>query len=584
MTESSTIDYGIDFKWQTYPPTRPELDPDGYDTWAPDVVVVGAGPVGLTIAAGLTRLGVRTLVLESDNAVCRSSRASGISQHTFEVINRVAPGAGDKLASQGIPTLGSETYFGHRLVLRQESAPIGETQGKYPPNTYLSQWNIEQALVDVLADRRDVAEIRWQARVTHLEHGPDGAEVTVVSPDGSSYRIRAPWIVATDGSRSIVRNELGLRMTGQAYEVFFVVVDAQVAGTPPPPIRRVWFDPNYLPGGLLLRHMSPDGIWRLDFQLPIGADVDAALRPERVEQLIRDHLADIGFETDLVRPIWISAYTARALSLDNYRHGRVLFAGDAAHLVPIFGGFGLNSGIDDADNLQWKLALVVRGGAEDALLDSYDTERAAAVHSSLTFVTRAAEFMTPTSVESERLREAALSLAAQGNQLTADLSRHRPFHPVPYPESSRCLPDADEFDSGPGPGEQSARGWVEDDTGQSHYLLDLLGAPLTALVLMPDITAAGDLAAALRAALALHGENVSVVSVTAGPSKGYVYSGSPQLFARFGAPHGAVYLLRADTVVAARWSRPAVTDVARAVATVLGVHASMPGLLGEAAR
>lgn len=389
------------------------------------MVVVGAGPVGLTIAAGLTRAGVRTVVLEADDAVCRSSRASGISARTFETINRVAPGVGDALAARGIPTMGSESFFGERLVLRQVAADGG---GRYPPNSYLSQWNIEDALVRELA-RRPEAEVRWQSRVVGVDVAGDGVELDVSTPLGD-YRVRAPWVVAADGSRSAVRSALGLRMSGLSYDVTFVVVDAQVGGVAPPPIRRVWFDPPYLPGGLLLRHMSPDGIWRLDFQLPIGADVEAALEPERVSELIGAHLEHVGHPSREVRPIWISAYRARAITLDSFRCGRVLFAGDAAHLVPIFGGFGLNSGIDDADNLQWKLALVARGEAPEALLDTYSDERLPAVRANLEFVTRAAEFMTPTSAASERLRRAALTLAAEGNELAAGLGRHRPARPL----------------------------------------------------------------------------------------------------------------------------------------------------------
>ncbi|GAA4233669.1 FAD-dependent oxidoreductase [Actinomadura meridiana] len=573
MGEQTAPDYGIDFTWVVHETPRPPLGEDGADPSRPDVVVVGAGPTGLTVAAGLARFGVRTVVLESGDTVCRASRASGISDRTFETIDRVAPGRGDLLAARSIPTLGSESFFGERLVLAQ-SPPKVSGDARFAPNNYLPQWHIEAGLVEEV-EASGAAEVRWQHAVTDVAVGPEEVELTVSTPEGP-YRLRTPWVVAADGGRSAVRRACGLRMDGLAYDVTFVIVDVKVDGPEPnpPPIRRVWFDPDYLPGGLLLRHMSPDGIWRMDFQFPIGSDLERATEPGAVAALVRAHLEAIGHEADEVRPIWISTYQARALSLDRYRHGRVLFAGDAAHLVPIFGGFGLNSSVDDADNLHWKLALVSKGLAGVELLDTYSDERVAAVRVNLDLVTRAAEFMTPTSPESEELRRAALTLAAEGDALTAGLGRHRPFRPMRYGPSIVCVPGDDAMDGGYAPGERAGRGRLTRADGEVRHLPDLFGGGLTLLVFdHPD--AASSLAAAQEIADTAPGpvRLLVVHSADGCEDDSCFYDPGGAVAADYGATGGAVYLIRPDGVVAARWARPGRAELAAVLTGMLAGRA-----------
>ena len=180
-----------------------------------------------------------------------------------------------------------------------------------------------------------------------------------VSTPAGDYALDADWVVAADGGRSFVREALGLKLKGTSYEGRYVIVDILLDSARPTE-RLAYFDPPCNPGSTVLVHKQPGNVWRIDYQLRDGEDPDAAIKPENVMPRVESLLEMMG-ETGDWKPIWTGIYKANALTLASYRHGRVLFAGDAAHLVPIFGVRGANSGIDDADNLAWKLAFVVKG-------------------------------------------------------------------------------------------------------------------------------------------------------------------------------------------------------------------------------
>jgi len=378
--QALSIERASYFQYRHYPSTVPLLR-DGVDAKRHPVVIVGAGAVGLCLALGLARQGIASVLIEADDTVCVGSRAICISRRSLEVLAQL--GVAKEFLDLGLAWTGGRSYYRDQEVFRLQM-PHDENQ-KFPPMINLQQCFAEQFLVDAVQRRSDLIEIRWKTRVTAIEPREDRVRLDVETEQGS-YALEADWVVACDGAHSFVRRALGLRMQGTQYEGSYVIVDIELKSDYPTE-RRAWFDPPSNPGSTLLMHKQPLDIWRLDYQLREGEDPEEAIKPENVIPRVASHLRMIG-ERDDWKLVWISMYRANALTLDSYRHGRVLFAGDAAHLVPIFGVRGLSSGIEDTHNLAWKLAAVVKGRAALGLLDSHSEERVYAARENLRYSTK----------------------------------------------------------------------------------------------------------------------------------------------------------------------------------------------------
>ncbi|MEO8279549.1 MAG: FAD-dependent oxidoreductase [Ideonella sp.] len=552
------------FSPQRHPATLPSLV-DGVDAQHHPVVVIGGGPVGYVTALGLAQHGVRVVLLEADDSVCSGSRAICISRRSLQIAQRL--GAGDGFMAIGLPWTGGRSFYRDTEVFRF-SMPQDIDQ-KLPPMVNLAQYHIEQILLDRALQSPELIDIRWQTRVTAIEPLSNGARLAVSTPDGD-YTLKADWVVAADGGRSLVRDALGLKLQGTTYEGRYVIVDI-LLDSDRATERLAFFDPPCNPGSTVLVHKQPDRVWRIDYQLRDDEDADEAVRPENVMPRVESLLQMMG-EHGAWSPIWITVYKANALSLERYRHGRVLFAGDAAHLVPIFGVRGANSGIDDADNLAWKLAFVIKGLAGDELLDSYSDERVAAAHENLTQATKSTEFMAPPSFAFELMRRAVLSLAVKHPGLSS-LINPRQTSAITYTQSPLNLhDDSDEFDAGPGLGAvfaESALTIVENGSMQPGHLGDLLGPHFTALL----FTESGqidwsfvDLERACRAdgvPLRLIALSAKVSDSSRARQSAFDHTG--RLFPLYGATPGTIYLLRPDGHVLARWRKPQAQTLRRAI-------------------
>ncbi|RQR80352.1 MULTISPECIES: FAD-dependent oxidoreductase [unclassified Burkholderia] len=564
---------GIEFKPYPFvavrhPPHLPTCSA-GVDTQRHRVAIVGGGPVGLAVALGLANHGIRSVLLEADDSVCHGSRAICISRRSLEIIERL--GALDSFMRVGLPWSGGRSFHRHDEVLHF-TMPQDENQ-KLPPMVNLAQYHIEQFLLDAALRRPELIEIRWQTKVAGVTQHPDGARLDVDTPLGR-YALDADWVVASDGGRSTIRDALGLSLQGTSYEGRYVIVDIALDSDRPTE-RLAYFDPASNPGSTVLVHKQPDNVWRIDYQLRDDEDPEAAVKPENVIPRVQSLLDMMGERGDW-SPIWITIYKANALTLERYRHGRVLFCGDAAHLVPIFGVRGANSGIDDADNVAWKLAYAIRGLASDALLDSYSDERVFATHENLRYGTKSTEFMAPPSFAFDLMRKAVLTLAVRHPALRS-LINPRQTSAIAYTASPLNADEHDAFSAGPSPGMVLAEcplmlhasGDIGTDEGMRRgHLTDLVGPRFTAFRFMRDGAPDPSFADLERH---LHDAGIPFALVTlarhAAPQQpgcgGYDADG--RLFDLYGARDGTVYLVRPDGHVLGRWHDARAADVTAAL-------------------
>ena len=436
------------------------------------VAIVGAGPVGLTLAAGLAFHGIPHVLLEARGSVSFGSRAICISRRSFEIWRYF--GVADRALAKGLAWTGGRSFWRGREVLR--FAMPHAAGDRHPPMVNIQQCFAEQFLVEALQTRPE-CDLRWHSAVTDATPAKDGVRLDVSTPEGS-YALDAEWVVATDGARSMLRDAVGLKLEGDSHEGRYLIADIRLRSTYPTE-RRAWFDPASNPGSTVLMHRQPDDIWRIDYQLRDDEDPEAELQEDRIRARISAHLAMLGGPPDYDL-IWTSLYRAHTLTLPRYRAGRVLFAGDAAHLVPIFGVRGLNSGIDDAGNLAWKLAAVLKGEGSEALLDSYSEERVFAARENIRQSRKSTLFMTPPSRGFALLREAALSLAVE-HDLARPLVNPRQTTAITFPGSRLQTPDDAAWGKGPVPGATLPDLALPEG---GHLLDHLRGSPL--LVLAPE--------------------------------------------------------------------------------------------------
>jgi 3-(3-hydroxy-phenyl)propionate hydroxylase len=496
------------------------------------VLIAGGGPVGLAVAALLARYGIASRVIEADTGYCTGSRAICLSRRSLEVLDWA--GAAQAILDKGLGWTSGRSFFRDEEVLRFEmpNAP----DDRFAPMTNIQQFYVEEAVHRSAIAQGDLVQVEWGTTVEEVEHTRAGVQLRCRSGEGE-VAFTGDWLVACDGGRSRVREALGLSLHGTTYEGRYVIVDI-VQKSKRPTERLAWFDPPTNPGSTILMHRQPDDVWRIDYQLRDGEDPEQAVKPENVLPRVAAHLQWIG-ETDPWQVQWISIYNAKCLTLDAYRHGRVLFAGDAAHLVPIFGVRGLNSGLDDAGNLAWKLGAVIRGEANDALLDTYAQERRAAALVNIDFGSRSTEFMAPPHRGFSLLREAVLRLAGS-DPVVRNLINPRQTAPVPYACAELLGPDEGFASKRAAPGFVAPEAPLQRE-GRAGHVTQSFGRGWTVL-------AFGD-------ALDVQDAEVVRVDVAANPS----------LAARYEAQPGTAYVVRPDGYVAARWKSARAADVQAAL-------------------
>ncbi|MCY4154041.1 MAG: FAD-dependent oxidoreductase [Gammaproteobacteria bacterium] len=538
---------------RVYEFVRPAEIDSGEITHFP-VVIAGGGPIGLASAIDLARYGVPAVVLEKHNSVGDGSRAICWAKRTLEILDRI--GVSSRMMEKGVVWNQGWVYFGEDTEPIYKFDLLPDKQQKFPAFINLQQFYAEEYLIDLFPQYPQTG-IRWQNEVVGVDNGADKVVVTVRTPVGE-YQLSCDYLIAADGHRSPIRDALGLDFVGRTFEDNFLIADVRMKADFPA-IRRFWFDPPFNPGQTSLIHKQADDVWRIDFQMGWDIDREEVMKEANIDAKIRAFLgADIEFDYE-----WVSLYTFKCCRMEKFVHGRTLFAGDSAHLVSPFGARGANGGLQDVDNLVWKLHLVLRGAAPPELIRSYDHERLLGAEENVVNSSRSTDFMTPKSAVSLAFRNATLELAKDFEFARRLVNPGRLSAPSVLDGSPLNTPDEDEFSDRQRPGAPCLDAPVTIN-GAAAWFLNQLGERFVGVYFRAE----GSIPAGLDE---VGTESIPVatlvVSVTAtGP--GLITDTSGLLHRHYDARPGTYYLVRPDQHIAGRWREfnrdKAATALARA--------------------
>ncbi len=491
------------------------------------VVIIGAGPIGLIAALDCAYRGIPVVILDDNNTVSIGSRAVCYAKRPLEIWDRL--GIAKPMVDKGISWKVGKVFFKEKLAYQFDLLP--EEGHKMPAMINLQQYYMEAFMVERCGEI-DSIDLRWKHKLVGLTQNEEHARLSIETPDGV-FEITTDWVIACDGANSNARDMVGSEFSGQFFQDRFLIADV-VMKSDFPTERRFWFDPVFHRNQSSLLHKQADDVWRIDFQLGWDADPEEAKKPENVIPLLKQMLGqDTEFELE-----WVSVYQFACRRMDTFRYNRVLFAGDSAHQVSPFGARGANTGVQDIDNLAWKLQLVLDGKAPPALLDSYCEERVFAAEDNLKVSTRSTDFMSPKSGASRFFRDAVLHLAEKHAFARPLVNSGRLSTPTPYVHSSLNTPDADTFNSKMTPGTNCADAPIRA-MGSNTWFLNQIGSGFSLLVFdhspRQEVIQQGGIEA-----------RVIVVGRDVEDSEGLLRE-------RYDGIAGTTYLLRPDQHVAARW-------------------------------
>lgn len=566
--------------------------------WRDPIVIVGAGPVGLSAALGLAHYGISSIVLDDDEGTCvEGSRAIFMERHAMEILGAWSP-VGRQMAEQGMTLLAGRVFFRSRELYKTFSTPP-DPDIRYPRFVNFPQNTLERLEYAALCETAH-SEVRWRHRVVGVAQHENGVTLEAETPNGT-VSLWAPYVLACDGPRSPVRHLLGLPFPGEARGHHFLILDVRM-DLETPRERWFWFDPPFNPRRTALLHPQPGNVYRLDYQLAPDEDLEAVKQPDAIHRRIVATVGERPYEV-----VWKSVYTYQQRALERFQHGRVFFLGDAAHLMSPFGGRGLNSGVQDAWNLVWKLALVRAGAAPEALLGTYDGERHAAALENLRLTADTMRFLVPKSGPARWRRDAILRLSVpfpgmrtrvnaghMSNPFTYSTSPLTWEDPNPQVDSTRRATLAlqrtalELFRVGPCAGSLAPELVVADANGASLSLLDLFGESFVVFYFVTDADVG---AAALdRARAGLPDVPLSLYVISSGmPRKPlpdsitFLHDPEGRCAAAYSAGPATLYLMRPDRHIAARRFNSDASGLPRLLRRAMGLEGVAAPAIGQAA-
>jgi len=500
------------------------------------VAIVGGGLSGLALAGLLGLRGVPVVLLDQDassGAWGTASRGIAYSKRTLEILDRL--GVAERIRALGRTWNEGRIFDGEELIEHFVIQP--EANQKWPAFINLQQFHTEEYLAERISQLESV-ELRWQSKVVGVEQDGDVVTLAVSTPIGE-YRVRASWVVACDGANSEMQVHLGLHTPLHYFDDMWAITDLKV--DMPDVQRTFWLNYPYLDQGAAIMHCMSPGMVRVDWQI-IHLDPDEEVKPARVRERLASFLGREDFEV-----VSIGRFQFKTRLMERFVHGRVIFAGDAAHELPPYGARGGNGGIQDAENLAWKLEAVLRRRAGERIVETYELERHQAAVENIAAAAQSSEFIWPSTHGARLFRDAVLRLARRHQFAKALVNTGRSSKAIHYLSTPLSVGDDGAFLGGIAPGEAAFSCAVADG-----YLLDRWDGRFTAVYFVEGDGPAGPLPTE-AAGFPLDHVVVSRSTDVTG-----------DLFRRYDAGGGALYVLRPDVHVAGR-SRTVTPEAAVAI-------------------
>ncbi|MGW1342512.1 FAD-dependent monooxygenase [Kribbella sp. NPDC002412] len=391
------------------------------------VAVIGSGPVGQTTALLLARWGLRVLLL--DQRPGREAVGSRSICQQRDVLDIWCSVGADRIVHEGLAWTTARTFYRDRELFSWSFADPGRSA--LPACVNISQSRTEEILDECIA-AQPLIEVRWNHEVTGITQDNNGVTLTC-----GAAKLRVAYAVLCAGAKAdSLRQQLGVTFAGESFDDRFLICDLRADLPGWETERRFYFDPVWNPDRQVLIHPCPDSTYRIDWQVPDDFDADAERADGRLDARIRMILGDCPYEL-----VWQSVYRFHSRCVDRMRVGRVLLAGDCAHLYAPFGARGLNSGVPDAENAAWKLAFVLHGWAPETLLETYHDERHAAALENLEITSATMRFLVPPDEAHWSRRRALLDAARADPAKVVDVDSGRFAEPFWYVDSPLTTPD-----------------------------------------------------------------------------------------------------------------------------------------------